>query len=97
MEDRTDILLSEQGDIIIENGDILVGNSDQQHVSHIIDSAPGAFKETPQLGLGIINYLKTNTSKTKFKRDLRVQLNFDGYNRSKIDLSEGFKQLKIEL
>lgn len=97
MEDRKDILLDENNDLAIQGGDIFVGGSDQQHVSHIIHSAAGEFKEKPQLGLGVVGYLKTNTSEAKFKRDLRVQLNFDGYNKAKIDLRNGFKQLKIKI
>lgn len=95
MKKRKDILVN--NDLLIENGDFVMGDSDIQHIDHIITAQPGEYKETPQLGFGVINYLKSNTTKTKFKRDLRVQLNFDGYESPNIDLEEGFKNLKVEV
>lgn len=97
MENRKDILVDDQNDLVINNGDFLCENSDIQHVDHIITAQPGEYKETPQLGFGVILYLKTHTAETKFKRDLRVQLNFDGYENPKIDLTGGFTNLKIEI
>lgn len=97
MEKRKDILVDDNNDLLIENGDFVVGDSDIQHIDHIITAQPGEYKETPQIGLGVINYLKSNTTKTKFKRDLRVQLNFDGYDNPNIDLEDGFNNLKVEV
>ncbi len=97
MEKRKDILVDSNNDLLIENGDFVIDSSDIQHVDHIITAQKGEYKETPQLGFGVINYLKSNTTKTKFKRNLRVQLNFDGYQNPKIDLKNGFKDLKIEV
>lgn len=94
---RKDILVEDNNDLLIENGDFVVGDSDIQHIDHIITAQPGEYKETPQLGFGVINYLKSNATKTKFKRDLRVQLNFDGYENPNIDLEDGFKNLKVEV
>lgn len=94
---RKDILVNDENDLVISGGDFLCGNSNVQHADHIITAQPGEYKETPQLGLGVILYLKTHTTETKFKRDLRVQLNFDGYENPKIDLKDGFTNLKIEI
>ncbi|QSS96582.1 hypothetical protein [Psychroflexus sp. ALD_RP9] len=97
MNKRNDILLDEANELKIQNGDFVIGVADLQHVNHIIEAHPGEYKEFPQVGFGVRSYLKSNTTKTAFKRNLRVQLNFDGYVNPLIDLSKGFKNLKIEV
>ncbi len=97
MKKRTDILVDENNRLRIENGDFVVGPSDVQHVDHIITDSPGDFKQFPQLGFGVIRYLKSNVTPTRFKRNLRVQLMLDGYKNPKIDVKDGFENLKIEI
>ena len=92
-----DILLDDTGDLLIENGDFVVGDSNQQHVESILLSQKGEFKEFPLVGFGIVNYIKSDTPEVKFKRDLKIQLEYDGFNNAKIDLSNGFENLKIEI
>lgn len=94
---RIDFLVENDNVLRIENGDFVVGLSDVQHVDHIITAQPGEFKQFPLVGFGVQNYLKTNTPETKFKRDLRVQLNYDGYIYPNIDLRGGLKELKVEV
>ena len=97
MSERKDILIDESNDLMIKNGDFVIGRSDVQHVDHLIMAFPGEYKEHAEIGLGAIAYIKSNTSKIKFKRDLRIQLNYDGYQKPVIDLTEGFKNLKVEV
>lgn len=97
MSDRKDILLSDDNDLQIQNGDFLIGLSDVQHVDHIVTAQLGEYKEFPNVGFGVQTYLKTKTREVRFKRDLRVQLNYDGYDNPEIDLKEGFKKLKVKL
>lgn len=93
-----DILLNNANDdLLIENGDFVIGDSDKQNVKLIVDSFKGEFKEFPLVGFGAIGYVKTNTSEMKFKRDLKIQLENDNYLNPKIDVSEGFEKLKIEI
>jgi len=91
-----DILFDTDGELQFENGDFLVGESDTQNVKLIVEANKGEFKQHPQLGFGAINYVKSNVSAIEFKRDLKIQLKMDGY-RPKIDISEGFENLKIEI
>ena len=97
MSERKDILVDENNDLMISNGDFVIGPSDVQHVDHIIMAFPGEYKEHPEIGLGAVAYVKSNTSKVKFKRDLRIQLNYDGYKKPVIDLSKGLKDLKVKV
>ena len=57
----------------------------------------GEFKEFPQVGFGAINYIKTNVSEYKFKRDLRIQLEYDNYSTTEIDTKEGIENTKITI
>lgn len=93
---RKDILLNEVGDLLIEDGDFSVGIADEQHVEHIIQVQKGEFKEFPLLGFGIENYLKTNTEPLEFKRDLKVQLEYDGYKNADVELTKDY-QLKVNI
>lgn len=94
---RKDLLLDTAGNLVIEEGDFVVESSDMQHVKHIVESQKGEFKEFPFIGFGVENYLKTNTNPLAFKRDLKIQLEYDDYKHADIDLSKGYEQLKINL
>lgn len=95
---RKDILLDETGDLKCHNGDFDIGQSDQQHIEHILEAQKGEYKEFPLVGFGIINYLKKSERiQSDFKRDLKIQLEHDGYQNPNIDLSEGFEKLKIQV
>lgn len=52
-----DILITNEGEIKIENGDFVVDNSTLQHQALILITNPGEFKESPMLGVGIENYI----------------------------------------
>lgn len=95
---RNDILLNEQNEPLIVGGDFVIGQSDQQHVKHIIEAFKGEYKSSPMVGFGVISYLKRDERiESEFRRDLKIQLENDGYIDSQIDLSEGFEKLKIDI
>ncbi|WP_187477852.1 oxidase [Amniculibacterium sp. G2-70] len=95
---RKDILLNEQNEILIVDGDFVIGQSDQQHVKHIVEAFKGEYKSNPLVGFGVINYLKRDEMiESEFKRDLKIQLTSDGYQDPIIDLTGGFEQLKINI
>lgn len=95
---RNDILVDENNEIIIVNGDFALGESDHQHVKHIVEAFKGEYKANPLVGFGVISYLKRDEKiESEFRRDLKIQLENDGYADAKIDLTTGFKNLKIEI
>ncbi len=95
---RTDILRnSTTGDLLLDNGDFVIVQSDQQHVIDLLDTQKGEMKEFPLVGFGAINYIKKTITQDEFKRDLKLQLNYDGYPNPIIDTSNGIKNLKIEI
>ncbi|MEQ3500594.1 oxidase [Tenacibaculum sp. SSH1-16] len=92
-----DILLDENGDLLIVDGDLVIGDAKQQSVETLILANKGEFKEFPLVGFGAINYVKSDVSEVEFKRDLKVQLEYIGFKNPEIDLSEGFENLKIKI
>ena len=95
---RNDILLDENNNLLIVDGDFVCGLSDQQHVKHLVEAFKGEYKSTPLVGFGALNYLKRDEKiESEFRRDLKIQLENDGYLDSEIDLSEGFTKLKINI
>ncbi len=94
---RKDIQVNENHEPIIKNGDFVVGESDQQHVIDITFAHPGEYKAFPMLGFGAVLHLKKNKNDYQFKRDLKIQLEYDGYSNPDIDLSKGYENLKINI
>lgn len=94
---RQDILKDDENKLIFTDGDFTIGTSDQQHVGDIFLSHPGEFKEFPVVGFGAVKYLKTRITEDEFKRDLKIQLQYDGYQNAGIDTSNGIAKLKIEI
>lgn len=95
---RNDILRNEDtGNLICENGDFGIGQSDQQHIMDMLDLQKGELKEFPLAGFGAINYIKKTITEDEFKRDLKLQLNYDGYVNPIIDTSNGIQNLNIEI
>lgn len=94
---RLDYLRDENGELLIVDGDYVIGPSDQQHVIDILESQQFEYKEFPLIGFGAINYIKRIVNEDEFKRDLKIQLAYDGYSDATIDLSQGIENLKIEI
>lgn len=94
---RQDILHDENGDLLFENGDFKTGASDQQHVGDLFIQLPGENKEFPLCGFGAIRYIKRTMTESEFKRDLKMQLEYDGYLNTIIDTSNGIENIRIEV
>ena len=92
-----DIALDENGDLKIVDGDFVIEESDQQHIMDIFSSFKGEFKEHPLVGFGATKYQKGVKKESEFKRELKIQLENDGYKNPTIDLSEGFDKLNIDV
>ena len=93
---RQDIL-HENGKLLFENGDFKIGESDQQHVGDIFIAQQGEYKDKPLAGFGAINYLKRNITPQQFKRELKIQLEYDGYEDAEINTDNGIENLDIKI
>ncbi|MEH0154683.1 hypothetical protein V6R21_19070 [Limibacter armeniacum] len=86
---RKDILLDEDHNPQIINGDFVVGESDEQHIELLMQSAKGDWRESPVLGVEAINHREGN-SKISLKRDIERNLELDGYLGVDIDILDDF-------
>ena len=83
---QQDFKLDSGLDVVIENGDFQITESDQDHISIILQSYLGAFKQFPLVGLGIDYYLASSGQEQVLKRNMIVQLNNDGYRVDNIQV-----------
>ncbi len=74
---RVDVLL-EGDDLVIEDGDFKLGQSDLQHVYHILLNPPGAFKQFPLAGVGKPRFINGPLD-GQLRREVQLQLEADGY------------------
>ena len=78
--EREDILTDDNNELIITNGDFDIGRSDNQHTDIIFRAQKGEIRSSPHLGFGAIRYVKkTANSFRVFLRNLKVELDKDGY------------------
>jgi hypothetical protein len=74
-----DILFTDDNQYLVEKGDFATGESDGQHQKDIVYESPGAYKQYPVVGVGIINYLNAAGVQLILKKNIRIQLEGDGY------------------
>jgi hypothetical protein len=55
MATAKDFLQNDDNDLLIENNDFVIGNSDEDHIVDIINSAQGDWKEYVLCGVNIDN------------------------------------------
>lgn len=85
MAARTDLLLDTNGDLPIGAALMTTGPSDEQHQKDMALSNPGDWKQYPQNGIGIGNYVKsTGIRLLQLQKEARQQLVRDGYNVLKL-------------
>lgn len=67
------------GDLFISSGDLAIFESDSQSIVDIIISNKGDWKEYPLCGVGIDNYINSNSSQQFLTNDIKTQLTNDGF------------------
>jgi len=90
-----DILIND--DIAIKNGDLDVGDSDQQHIEHILRANPGQFYQFPTIGAGTNMLQHGNISEQDMRRIVKKNLEEDNYRVNKIELSGELDERKISI
>ncbi|MBL7879165.1 MAG: oxidase [Chryseobacterium gambrini] len=74
-------------DLVIRGGDLATGESDNNHVKHILIANKGEFKASPELGVAIQEMLATE-SPNQFLIDAKRNLQYDGMQVTNISLTE---------
>lgn len=84
---RRGIQLGESGDLAVRvvrdssgliTSGLMIGESDFDHISMIVESSKGDFKDYPVIGVGK-QYLKTVGRAAEMRADVQTQLELDGY------------------
>ncbi|MFC4262480.1 hypothetical protein ACFOWM_06310 [Ferruginibacter yonginensis] len=84
---RQDILIDESGVPIVTNGDFTIGESDAQHIELLLKTSPNEWKANSIVGIAIRKALSGNLNGV-IKRNIRVQLEADGYKEKTITENE---------
>lgn len=74
---RQDIRIN--ADYINANNDLDWYNSDVTHIERTIDAMPNSYKEHPNDGVAIINFLNSTGQEDYLSRKAMIQLQSDGY------------------
>ncbi|NSW46503.1 MAG: hypothetical protein HPY79_11875 [Bacteroidales bacterium] len=83
-----DIILDNNNEILIRNGDFVIDDGSQQHISLLLLSNQGDFKQYPLTGIGIFKNLNSPmnaTLKAKLYREIKIQLEDNGLNEVNIE------------
>lgn len=80
MATAKDFLQNNDNDLLIENNDFVIGNSDEDHIVDIINSAQGDWKEYIFCGVGIDNFLNSSGAQLQLRKQILQQLTADGYS-----------------
>jgi hypothetical protein len=95
---RHDIILNDQGDLLIKDGDFVVGESDQQHVELLLSATKGSFLQYPTIGVGLANYVnKQDVDMAELRRAIEVNLKADGYKVNKLITEAGNFNVDYEI
>lgn len=94
MDERIDILLDDNNDLLIENGDLATGDSHYQNVKLIMQAAPGHWKQYPTLGANVMNFV--NGSSPELMREVKLQLLADGYDVKRLSVGTG-GEIEVEI
>lgn len=84
-----DIILDDSADLNTSNGDFVVGASDQQHVTLIVNTFEGHWKQFPLQGVGIIQYTGSSGQGQTLRRSITVKCEADGYQNISVNLVQG--------
>ena len=83
----TDFTLDGDSDLLIENGDFVLSHSDGMHLEHILYSNLGYWRTAPKVGVGLEQYFHASVGTGDVKREIKIQLEADGYKVESIDVS----------
>ena len=77
-----DLATDTDGDILIDpiTGDFKILPSDKQHVSDILQSFAGWWKQFPLLGVGVMNFVNSSGQNDNLSRLIKINLQSDGYS-----------------
>lgn len=96
MAKRQDIRQDDNGDIYINTstGDFSIVESDNQHVSDILQAVSGDYKQYPLLGVNFFRFQNSTGQKQVLEGIIRTQLSADGYQVTKVEIPDSVTSLE---
>ena len=91
MELVKDILINQK--VSAKDGDIIVGESDAQHIEHILIANTGQFYQFPTLGVGVIDNIKGTINQQSFKQRIKRNLELDNYRVKDLKITKELEEL----
>lgn len=91
MELVKDILINQK--VSAKDGDIIVGESDAQHIEHILIANTGQFYQFPTLGVGVIDNIKGTINQQSFKQRIKRNLESDNYRVKDLKITKELEEL----
>lgn len=82
-----DLKQTEDGDICIDGG-VQMTEPTEQHKYDILKASQGDFKQSPLVGVGLVNYVNS-TNTQMLRRDISRQMQKDGIKVTEVDLKDG--------
>lgn len=79
-----DIILGDDGDLLIVNNDFAIGDPLTQDVSRILRMNKGELKSDPLLGCNMIELMKSEASQTTIETIVKLNLQRDGKDYNEI-------------
>lgn len=83
-----DVLLVDNDLAVTADGDLLTGDSQSQHVYHIILNSRGAYKQNPLVGVGEPKIINAPLD-GQLRREVQVQLEADGFSLKEFSITDG--------
>lgn len=76
-------------DLAIENGDFVSDfEATEQHLQFLLLANKGEWRETPQAGVGIVDYVNSKSNTTaQLKREIQVQTDLDNFSPTEIQIA----------
>ncbi len=85
MAKPTDILLDDSMDVQAFAGDFVVGDATLQHQQLLLLSEKGEWKQSPEVGVGIMSYLLDDVTIHEMHQEIQKQFSLDGMRVRKIE------------
>jgi hypothetical protein len=84
-----DFINDEDDDLLIKDGDFVVDASEEQEIAEILKSNPGAWKQNPLTGFGLVKKIRAEVSEEEIKKGIDTQLSLDGFRNINIKMVKG--------
>lgn len=83
----SDITVDSSGEPLIANGDFVVGDSEAQHLEHLLKAFPGNYRAYPLVGIGAPAWQNARVGLGRIEGDIKLQLKADNWVNEEVVLN----------